>query len=621
MASGEGSNTVDILHTVLAQIDKVLVEFLRLTKSPNAKKREVPLAQRRHLSAGTSSGGNKEEFSVALPALFRELKEGDTARMENMAEDLASSLLQEGSQWSVPLMSSRVDNHSLLMRLSRPETFKAVLGSVMASGDHFGRKDGVFNGRKVLVHDVSATAVECKGKETSLLQLRSVVLMQHVKHLLEAVGYSVNIVGRGKSQNDIIFTDKQVSIENTVTVGAHDFLPLKTENHDCRGGSDSLFKDNGDTGDTQLMKIKAIIDKIRECKYCREVEIPKREFQGDEIAGGEVKLKNDKEEQLCVDLKQYLRDSGFSQGKEGYDKSLDKLYIHTTNPYSPHLEQIVVLDEYVKLMMEKEPEVCIHVAPYTMSFMQQQVGLLWEMTSDAAKNISQVHLPFGPISARNTKGSVMLPTAEEFVSLRKRQTTEAFELKYGSGVGDPGWDLTIQSLTAAGIVFEFLTTVARNPLKLEFSQKSEVATKGGTFVMYNYARLATLMAHFDEAVVKGMFPPLPECSQLDFSALREEEEWLLLFNYILPFPSLVEDCVGPFHPGDPGAKIDTHKVCNFLLNLSRDLSSYYGRVHVLGEPFPHLLPTMYCRLHLLKGVQYVMSSAFRLLGIQPLTQM
>ena len=42
------------------------------------------------------------------------------------------------------------------------------------------------------------------------------------------------------------------------------------------------------------------------------------------------------------------------------------------------------------------------------------------------------------------------------------------------------------------------------------------------FVMYNYARLATLFASFDQAVANGTYPPLPPVDSLDFGCLREE---------------------------------------------------------------------------------------------------
>ncbi len=74
-------------------------------------------------------------------------------------------------------------------------------------------------------------------------------------------------------------------------------------------------------------------------------------------------------------------------------------------------------------------------------------------------------------------------------------------------------------------------------------------------------------------------------------------------------------------PGRVKANIATHKVAPFLLELARDLSSYYSRVHVLVEPKPQLLPTMHARLVLLKAVQQVMHNALSLLGLTPLAQL
>lgn len=157
---------------------------------------------------------------------------------------------------------------------------------------------------------------------------------------------------------------------------------------------------------------------------------------------------------------------------------------------------------------------------------------------------------------------------------------------------------------------------------LDDASISTKGTKSGAFVMYNCARLATLFESYHSAVRQGLYPEFPTPGELDFKSLREEGEWLLLFNYILPFPELLGQSA-QLQFSSKGIRITAHTeaVCKFLVNLSMDFSSYYNRVHILGEPLSHLFGQMFARLQLMKGVQEVLHRALATLHIPPLDQL
>ncbi|KAK3737758.1 hypothetical protein QZH41_017213, partial [Actinostola sp. cb2023] len=86
------------------------------------------------------------------------------------------------------------------------------------------------------------------------------------------------------------------------------------------------------------------------------------------------------------------------------------------------------------------------------------------------------------------------------------------------------------------------------------------------------------------------------------------DEWNLLLRYVMTYPSAVRDAIHGFltQPRhDSLVTTNINKICCFLLEMSQDFSSYYGRTHILGEPRPHLFPTMFARLYLLKAIQQV----------------
>ncbi|KAI1234518.1 hypothetical protein IHE44_0003573 [Lamprotornis superbus] len=291
----------------------------------------------------------------------------------------------------------------------------------------------------------------------------------------------------------------------------------------------------------------------------------------------------------------------------------------------------------------------VHVVNCEEEFQLQQLDVLWRILDPGAHTALQKHLICGPVKVTNPSSPI---GADQYFQLRKHQMYEASVIKYGELAQDEAWTEVIDTLTVAAIRFELLSTAHRSQITLDLENNS-ISTKGtksGAFVMYNCARLATLFNAFQQAVKQGehqphhpprrpllepqgllwaqqspcfpgTYPPLPPVSELNFSCLREEGEWLLLFNYLLPFPEVLQQAA-QLPPSSKGIRItaNTETVCKFLIQLSMDFSSYYNRVHILGEPFPHLFDQMFARLQMLGAVRDVFHSALATLHLPPLSQ-
>ncbi|XP_061863978.1 DALR anticodon-binding domain-containing protein 3 isoform X2 [Colius striatus] len=291
------------------------------------------------------------------------------------------------------------------------------------------------------------------------------------------------------------------------------------------------------------------------------------------------------------------------------------------------LPEDVICEVHLRGFMEQQDlaggqgSCCIvHVVSCEEEFQQQQLDLLWRILDPGAHTALQKHLVCGPVKVTNPSAPI---EADQYFQLRKRQMYEASVMKYGELAQDEAWTEVIDTLTVAAIRFEMLSTAHQSQLTLDL-EDSSISTKGtksGAFVMYNCARLATLFATYQRAVEQGTYPPLPPASELNFSCLREEGEWLLLFNYLLPFPEVLQQAA-QLPTATKGIRITAHTetVCKFLIQLSMDFSSYYNRVHVLGEPFPHLFDQMFARLQLLGAIRDVFHSALATLHLPPLSQ-
>uniref|UniRef100_A0A8C8E765 DALR anticodon binding domain containing 3 n=1 Tax=Otus sunia TaxID=257818 RepID=A0A8C8E765_9STRI len=153
----------------------------------------------------------------------------------------------------------------------------------------------------------------------------------------------------------------------------------------------------------------------------------------------------------------------------------------------------------------------VHVVSCEEEFQQQQLDLLWRILDPGAHTALQKHLVCGPVKVTNSS----------------------------SPIG--AWTEVIDSLTVAAIRFEMLSTAHRSQITLDL-QDSSISTKGtksGAFVMYNCARLATLFDTYQRAVERGE-PQNPPLTPSPTHLILSQGEWLLLFNYLLPFPEVLQ---------------------------------------------------------------------------------
>ncbi|KAJ8301934.1 hypothetical protein KUTeg_020921 [Tegillarca granosa] len=305
-------------------------------------------------------------------------------------------------------------------------------------------------------------------------------------------------------------------------------------------------------------------------------------FKEDELskrstASGESQPCDDKDSQqdghcLTVNLKKYIENKKYSIGKGCFDKNVNLVDVVDKQGPSDVLQQVSRIQQCVT--KNEDIDTIIHVIPDSLQFTQQKEHLLLEMLNgESDRQISQVHLTYGKVKSR--KGGNTDMDAEEFYKLRYNQAKEAAVMKYGDLV------------------------------KLDLSQDEATGSsvgdsRAGSFVMYNCARLSTLFVHFEAG-----------------------EEWFLFFQYIFTYKDVIKQTVEQIVPasGEIQTKIHTHKICNFLIQLSHHLSSYYSRTHVLGDSRPHLMPKMFARLYLLKCIHKIMVHGLGLMGIPALNQL
>lgn len=475
----------------------------------------------------------------------------------------------------LPVAGGEVMGEGLRVRVDRAATFRAVLGGGAAEYlKPLSQRQGCVVLNCPALHPKPNTP---SPDTMSLGQLRTVLLADHMGALLRRQGYAVSFCPTLPEDSDIISFLRALGID----------WPTAPANW---------------TNEEREEKIQ---DSLEKSQYReREMERGRRTSGG----GGRKAEEGENEGVLRINLKRVFQEEGLP----GYDPSLGTCTVNRDG-----VSQLAQLDlstaDCTAAMVT-----ALHVTSCQDEFRQQQIAMLWR--ASGAKH-TQRHLVCGPVK---TPGSDL--TAAQYLQLRRGQMKEASEMKYGDQVEGQTWDDIIKVMTSATVRFELLSTVHTSPVTLDVKREGGVSTKGprgGVFVMYNCARLHTLFDSYERGVEKGLYPEIPEDSQLDFSALKEEGEWLLLFNYLIPFSELLEQSGQALDSEGGGARVNikTEQICKFLVSLSKDFSSYYNRVHVLGEPLSHLFNQMFCRLYLLRALRELYHSALDTLNLPPIRQL
>lgn len=211
-------------------------------------------------------------------------------------------------------------------------------------------------------------------------------------------------------------------------------------------------------------------------------------------------------------------------------------------------------------------------------------------------------------------------SVDDFMDFQKKEIEKAMNHKFNSCMlAKDTWDVYLNTLIDTTVKFYFLRAGTNVPLKMDVpsGQNDTRNSKDGIFVQYNYARLSNLLSSFELRVKEGYYKSLPPLNEIDFTLLKFEEEWNLLY-FVLGFPRLVQEI---FSSVMSKHQFSVSRICNMLTKLCSCFSVYYSRIHILGGPQPQLQKVMFARLWLIKGIHQILYNSFVLMNIEGLNKM
>ncbi|ESO83666.1 hypothetical protein LOTGIDRAFT_169144 [Lottia gigantea] len=541
-----------------------------------------------------------EENSITAKKLSicrktRDLKLGDMVIPRGSCNDVPQQVLDKLAENTTDpnlpsmLQYSTVSSdkyNSVVFHANRPQSFKNIIKNTLTEGDNYGENPVKDSNKVVFINSLcnieeTENLPKCSGAEL----IRNIVVLQHLERILETNGYKVstNVSKSHQETTDIYEAFGVKWSETTIDQTAFD------------------------------QSLKSTVENIKTCPYQEEI---KRYNILSESS-------NSKQSPVIFNLRNFIAENNLPVGKIGYDKNLSYVDVITDDGISDEVKKAVYLSTTTTTTSSNTQQDIhlLHLISQRQVFLQQQITLLLQYISTS---LTQSILVFGDVTSRIGSENQHQPTfsSQQLYRLRYDQMLESSIMKYGDEVKEEKWKERIQYLTVAGLRFEMLTTTVRNNVKLDLGEDC-LDNRNGSFVLYNSARLSTLFKNYHEAVKKGHYPPLPDIDEVDFTALREEEEWSLLFNYIYIYPEIVSSCIDDLGLNSTSllAKIHIHKVANFLVSFSRSLSSYYSRIHILVDNKAHLMGTMFARLYLVKAAHQVLQNGLKLLNIEPPSQL
>ncbi|KOC60666.1 DALR anticodon-binding domain-containing protein 3 [Habropoda laboriosa] len=211
---------------------------------------------------------------------------------------------------------------------------------------------------------------------------------------------------------------------------------------------------------------------------------------------------------------------------------------------------------------------------------------------------------------------------QEYIKNKVEELKELNEQKYfeAQECTMKAEDYFLEKIAQATVKFELLSAKPSRPVLIGCNfatDKSPTNTKGASFILYNAARITAIIDKYNDKRLRGEYPNLVHINDVDFSLLKQEEEWELVYNFIIGYQEMIKDCLKL----DPIFQTNPQVICIFLSRLCQKFSIYYHRIRILTEAYDHLIPTMIARLYMLYALQIVLQNALSLLDITPVSRM
>ncbi|XP_053670422.1 DALR anticodon-binding domain-containing protein 3 [Anopheles nili] len=214
-----------------------------------------------------------------------------------------------------------------------------------------------------------------------------------------------------------------------------------------------------------------------------------------------------------------------------------------------------------------------------------------------------------------------MQNASQYIQQRSNDMQLIAQHRYGLRIANnTKLEQLVASLGRSAAIVDMLHTKQTSAIDMRNQHdttRTQTSSKGAAFILYNYARLASIFKKHARLVDQKVLSEVPPANEINFSLLVEPDEWHLLYVYLIRFPRILEKTLGH----GEFARIAPYHLLDFTLSLVKCVSKYYCRIRILTENRPKLEPVMFARLHLLRTIFKLLELLLKLLDMETVEEM
>ncbi|XP_050691821.1 uncharacterized protein LOC126983231 isoform X2 [Eriocheir sinensis] len=524
--------------------------------------------------------------------------------IHNPTEDNLKMVERALEACRLPVGKVCVQNKMLRIHLDHPQVMKTFLPRVAREGLRYGANALLKQVPIVLSHYAA------QREHAGLKYTRGIKLANHITRILEFCGASVDASDTTTSGTGPESKDEEYMIVSREECEPEAACPLASEPQDSQNPQHSRLPGTS----------------VNPASYCVVNERESAKGLPGHMCGDAVRQKLLVDGGLDSPPERQVDSSNEASGVSGemYVMCAPSNEVVTTETQTPYYCVSERLEWPEKADAERQTDETKgeeHSAQLTQDETQRQKerrpsDVIEFVITDSMKGIQNspwVYQYFGVVDGKT--GNPWTGSVEEYCRILTEELKRTSEMRHGDMDGSDRAAF-LEEQTQRCLTLQLLMPSHSSQLRVEVDGDTH-NVKEAAFMLYNYARLCSIFDHFEQCVQQEEVAPLPPAEDVDFSLLKHDEEWELVWLYILRWPELLQDVASGVTAGTRKPK--SGQVARFLYSLSHRWSEYYGRHQVVPEGFlPHLLPLMHARLHLLSSLHAVMRSCFSVLGVTTL---
>lgn len=325
-------------------------------------------------------------------------------------------------------------------------------------------------------------------------------------------------------------------------------------------------------------------------------------------------------------LKDYIQDKGFKVGKGGFQHDYPNFYVLRPDGSTLYTFRDVVYS----LKKVGNADLVFNIIASEQNLPQQKVSLSLNLL-DPKSPQKQFHISYelvkllrngvvAKMSGRRARYILADELYQELKDTVKKMMIEKNPSINAESVDDQKFlEMTAAEIATASMKYTLLATGSRHQINFDIIKAADPRESStGAYLLYNATRFFSLIRKFNEGITAKKWPALPSVETVNFSRLGPDE-WRMFLKFAMAFPRVVYETACPKLVDLPSLPdFSTNKLCDHLMSLAHEFSTFYGKHKILLQDDVELL---HARIYWALSLKQTMENGLRILTIKAVERM